>query len=316
MNISVIIPVYNAASYVAQAVESALMQPEAAEVVLVEDGSPDDSLAVCERLAAAYDRVHLYRHPGGRNHGVSASRNLGIQHSRCDYVAFLDADDYYLPERFCLAKKLFAANPDIDGVLEATGTCFEDAESEKRWQTVKDNGESITMIREHVAPEGLLALLTAGVSGHVVLNGVVVRRSLFERTGLFDVPLQLHEDTVIIHKMVAVGRLALGCLDEPVAMRRVHTDNRSSVQWPWYRLLVSRTRAYATTWRWARQRLDADRHDLILDAFLSQIANFGPKPGNRLLANLAVRGKLDLLALFYPALLTERQYWRRRATFL
>ena len=56
MQVSVVTPVYNAAPFIAEAIESALMQPETAEVVLVEDGSPDDSLRVCQELALLRDR--------------------------------------------------------------------------------------------------------------------------------------------------------------------------------------------------------------------------------------------------------------------
>ena len=100
MTVSVVIPVYQAAAFVEQAVESALAQPETGEVLLVEDGSGDGSLAECERLAAGDGRVRLLRHPNGENRGAGASRNLGIEQSTCPLVAFLDADDYYLLGRF------------------------------------------------------------------------------------------------------------------------------------------------------------------------------------------------------------------------
>lgn len=76
MKVSVVIPVYNAAPFVRDAVESALAQPETGEVILVEDGSLDDSLTVCRALAAENDRVKLYRHPNGENCGAGASRFL------------------------------------------------------------------------------------------------------------------------------------------------------------------------------------------------------------------------------------------------
>src|SRR5664280_3837710 len=116
MQVSVVIPVYNAAKYVRQAVESALIQPEVAEIILVEDSSPDDSWEECQQIVAEHSTVHLYRHPGGRNCGAGATRNLAIRKSTCEFIAFLDADDYYLPNRFLVAKGLFEADPDLDGV--------------------------------------------------------------------------------------------------------------------------------------------------------------------------------------------------------
>ncbi len=100
MQVSIIIPVYNAAAYVREAVESALIQPETGEILLIEDNSPDDSLRICQELAAKYDKVKLLRHPNGENRGPGASRNLGMRNARSPILAFLDADDYYLPGRF------------------------------------------------------------------------------------------------------------------------------------------------------------------------------------------------------------------------
>ena len=124
MEISVIIPVYNAEQYVHDAVQSALKQPETSEVLLVEDCSPDNSLKICRELEKKYKKVKLLRHPGGKNLGAGASRNLGIKKAGFDFIAFLDADDYYLDERFCKAGELFKSFPDIDGVYESVGVDF------------------------------------------------------------------------------------------------------------------------------------------------------------------------------------------------
>jgi glycosyltransferase involved in cell wall biosynthesis len=100
MDISVVIPVFNAERYVESAVESALRQKETAEVILVEDNSPDNALMICEQLSKLNPRVQLLRHSDGKNHGAGESRNLGIRAARSDYIAFLDADDYYLENCF------------------------------------------------------------------------------------------------------------------------------------------------------------------------------------------------------------------------
>jgi len=130
----VIIPVYNAAAYLTQAVESALAQPETAEVLLIEDGSPDNALDVCEELAGKYDKVRLLRHPNGENRGAGASRNLGMRNAKFDFIAFLDADDYYLPGRFAAASKIFRLDPACEGVYEAVAMQVESADGMERWQ--------------------------------------------------------------------------------------------------------------------------------------------------------------------------------------
>ena len=141
MQTSVIVPVYNAAEYVREAVESALAQSETAEVILVEDGSQDGSLAVCRELAAKHRSVHLYRHPDGKNHGASASTNLGILKSTCEYIAFLDADDFFLPGRFSEPAKLFKEDPELEGVYEAIARFAESEAAAQRWE---EAGRSIS----------------------------------------------------------------------------------------------------------------------------------------------------------------------------
>ena len=116
--VSVVIPVYNAAPFLEAAVRSALAQPEVLEVVLVDDAGPDNSLAICERLAATEPKVSLYRHPDHGNRGAAVSRNLGFSKAKGIYVTFLDADDVFLPDRYAAERRIFAEHPDADVVVE------------------------------------------------------------------------------------------------------------------------------------------------------------------------------------------------------
>lgn len=101
--IHVIIPVYNAEKYLADAVQSVLDQPfKGIDIVLVNDGSKDGSAALCDKLAAREDRIRVIHQ---ENAGVSAARNAGIEAvlDRCaeeDYIAFLDADDLWVADTF------------------------------------------------------------------------------------------------------------------------------------------------------------------------------------------------------------------------
>ncbi|MBQ6985582.1 MAG: glycosyltransferase family 2 protein, partial [Oscillibacter sp.] len=94
--ISVIVPVYQGEALLPGCVESVRRQTfDDWELLLIDDGSTDNSRTLCEHYAAGDARIRVLAQP--RNLGVSAARNRGLQEARGDYVAFLDADDRYVP---------------------------------------------------------------------------------------------------------------------------------------------------------------------------------------------------------------------------
>ena len=134
--VSIVIPFYNARDYITQAVEFALGQPETGEVLLIEDNSPDGGIEVCQSLANKYPKVRLLKHLDGRNHGAGASRNLGIRNAHYPFIAFLDADDYYLENRFQATKEIFKQHDDIDGVYEALGIEYENSTAKELYSSL------------------------------------------------------------------------------------------------------------------------------------------------------------------------------------
>src|SRR5690606_2223665 len=127
--VSVIIPVYNAVNFIEKAVESVVHQQGIGEVILIDDAYPDGALEVCKELENKYSIVKLFQHPNGENRGAGASRNLGIENAQFEYISFLDADDYFLPNRFSLTEQLFKKNSAADVVYEPVGTKFENEEA-------------------------------------------------------------------------------------------------------------------------------------------------------------------------------------------
>ena len=90
--ISVIVPIFNAGTYLAKCIESLIHQPYIAlQIILVNDGSTDDSLAIAQQYAAQDSRIEVYTQT---NQGQSVARNLGLQYARGEYISFVDADDY------------------------------------------------------------------------------------------------------------------------------------------------------------------------------------------------------------------------------
>lgn len=94
--ISIIIPVYNAEKYIHRCIRSVVNQShKELEIIAVNDGSTDDSLSICETLAAQDNRIKVFSQKNG---GVSKARNTGLRLAKGEYVMFLDSDDYMLPD--------------------------------------------------------------------------------------------------------------------------------------------------------------------------------------------------------------------------
>ena len=94
--VSVIVPVYKVEKYLPECIDSILAQTFTDfELILVDDGSPDNSGKICDDYAARDFRIRVFHKENG---GVSSARNLGIKNARADYIAFLDSDDWWKPE--------------------------------------------------------------------------------------------------------------------------------------------------------------------------------------------------------------------------
>ncbi len=228
LNISVIMPVYNAASFLRKAVESAVELNGVKEIILIEDGSTDHSLEVCMELSSLFDKVKLFQHPEKGNHGAGASRNLGLQRASGDFVAFLDADDYYLPNRFDAEKKLFST-ANIEGVFGAIGTAFLTEKGRTEFQEKFKNTDLTTVNYPAEGKDvfyGLLGLdKTFGSFFH--LNGLTVRSESIRKNNLkFNETLRVHQDTDFIIKLAWHCYLKSGNITEAIAVRGVHDDNR------------------------------------------------------------------------------------------
>jgi glycosyltransferase involved in cell wall biosynthesis len=113
--VSVIIPAYRSAGTIRRAIDSVLAQTyPAAQIIVVDDGSPDDQAAVVEQTYGP--RVMLVRQPNG---GASSARNAGIDRAAGNYIAFLDADDYWEADRLALQLALFDRHPELGFVAGA-----------------------------------------------------------------------------------------------------------------------------------------------------------------------------------------------------
>ena len=109
--VSVVVPTYNRVRFLGEAVHSALQQSWIAlEVIIVDDGSTDDSPALIAKLAESDSRIRPYRQ---QNSGVSAARNRALSEARGEYIAFLDSDDVWHPWKLQLQVALLQSRPEV-----------------------------------------------------------------------------------------------------------------------------------------------------------------------------------------------------------
>jgi glycosyltransferase involved in cell wall biosynthesis len=233
LEVSVIIPVYNAEKFLRKAVVSAVNFHEVGEIILIEDQSPDNALALAVSLEQEFDKVKLFQHPDKKNHGAGASRNLGIQKASCEYIAFLDADDYYLPNRFVKDKLVFENHKDCDGVYNCVGTHFYTQEAKKHFFEKGFGYQEILTVTGEVAPNALFSVLFnrhQNIKGEFCTNGITVKKSVFKKVGYFNTALKLRQDIHLWRRLAGFCYLYPGEIVTPTAMRGIHAQNRMTVK--------------------------------------------------------------------------------------
>ena len=229
MKISVIIPVYNAVKYINNAVKSTLSHTCVDEVILVEDGSKDDSLLKCKELLKIDQRIRLYIHNNNENKGAGATRNLGVLKAKNKWIAFLDADDVFLPNRFDKELALINANTDFDGVYGALGVHYYSKEAERVFKSKFGQNHKLTTVSDIIQPEELKYVLLgmhSNIGGYFSLDTLTVKKQLLLDVGLFNPKLRLHQDTDMIVKLSCLGKIVSGEIHKPIALRGVHEENR------------------------------------------------------------------------------------------
>jgi len=172
--ISVIIPTYNRAWAIKEAIDSVLAQEyNRFEIIVVDDGSTDDTQHILEAYTKDITIIHQ------RNKGVSAARNRGVDFASGQWIAFLDSDDLWLPEKLAVQVEFFNTRP--DALI---------CQTEEIWIR---NGVRVNPGRRHQKPSGMIfepSLELCLVSP----SAVMIRRELFGEVGLFDESLPACED--------------------------------------------------------------------------------------------------------------------------
>jgi glycosyltransferase involved in cell wall biosynthesis len=216
--VSVIIPTFNRRALACEAVASVLAQRGAApEVIVVDDGSDDGTAAA---LHAFRDRIRYVRQP---SRGVSAARNHGARVASGVWLAFLDSDDLWRPEKLARQVAYHESNPRLRA-----------SQTGEIWMR---NGVRVNPCVHHRKPDG--DILASSVARCVVSpSAVMLQRQLFESLGGFDEGLPVCEDYDLWLRLGL--REPVGLLDEPLVIKRGgHADQLSRRYWGMDRFRVA-----------------------------------------------------------------------------
>jgi glycosyltransferase involved in cell wall biosynthesis len=208
--VSVVIPAYNAAWCVGKAIDSVLAQHfHEFEVIVVNDGSTDDTAAV---LAAYGDAIRVVHQANG---GMSSARNAGIRAARGELIAFLDADDWWLPTKLSRQVDLMRARPEIGFSSAAARVEDSQGRSVNLWACAQWEGSFLN----HLFHNG------AGIAGGS--SALMVRSTFLQKAGGYDETLGGAEDADLWIRLAALTDYA--CIPEPqvIVLRRPGSVSRN-----------------------------------------------------------------------------------------
>ena len=216
--VSVIIPMYNAESYIRQCMQSVMSQTwDDLEILVIDDGSADQGLKICEELGRMDGRIRILTQ---RNRGVSAARNRGIEEADGEYIFFLDSDDVIHPcliEALVKGAKRFRAEMAFCGYVR-----LDDREMEERLTKTSENACTVrwetaeqkkTEEWFHIRFERELS----GIGGKLIRRDCIVRQRFYER-------LASGEDTIFLYELCR-RQVKLAFADAEWYYYRIHPDS-------------------------------------------------------------------------------------------
>lgn len=209
--VSVVIPTYNREKYISRAISSVLYQNwKEYEIIVVDDGSTDNTKEV---LSLFGSKIIYISHP--YNKGVSAARNTGIKNARYPFIAFLDSDDYWLPEKLSYQMEFFMNNPDAIA-----------CQTQEIWIR---KGKRVNPKKRHMKPSGDIFIPSLRLC-LVSPSAVMLKRSIFDEIGLFDEDLPVCEDYDLWLRISCKYHVNL--IDKPLVVKEGgHLDQLSSRYW-------------------------------------------------------------------------------------
>jgi glycosyltransferase involved in cell wall biosynthesis/ADP-heptose:LPS heptosyltransferase len=223
--ISVITPVYNAERYIEECVRSVWAQEPSGrkvEIIAVDDGSRDGSLKLLNDMAAASPvAMRVLRHPDGANRGVSATRNLGLSHSRGEWVSMLDADDAWEPGKLRRQVEYLSSHPEARIICSYGFNIDDDGKPCTGWTGGVIAGDYSGVPPPHDF-KGPLYTFDQLLRGCPVVNStVMVGRRCFAETGGYSENMSQQTEDWLMWAELSV-RHPMHLIEEPLIRYRIH----------------------------------------------------------------------------------------------
>ncbi|GEO05594.1 hypothetical protein AAE02nite_32580 [Adhaeribacter aerolatus] len=199
--VSIITCFLNVEKFLAEMIQSVLAQDYLNwELILVDDGSTDNSTAIAQKYAADFPtKIFYHDHPGHQNKGASASRNVAIRLAKGEFLTFLDGDDVFLPQFLSHQISLQQKYPQASLLCEAT----------EYWYDWTEQDKENTVVQIGIVPERLyfparlaLELYPLNYGASPCICGMLVKKSVVEKHGLFDEAFKgMYDDQVLMMKI-------------------------------------------------------------------------------------------------------------------
>jgi glycosyltransferase involved in cell wall biosynthesis len=221
MRISVIIPAYNAAAYIERALRSVLNQTRPAdEIIVVDDGSSDNTADILKKYQ---NQIISIRQP---NAGVSAARNTGIRAATGDWIAFLDADDEWLPEKLRLQCDLLNRHPDL---CWATGNFLFCRCQQNHLQSPGLSESQVSDLRQRLGAvnyfDSYFQAYQLRAAGNT--NTMMIRKDKLQEAGLFYEGQKIAEDEDVWFRLAYLN-MKLAVVWDPIAIYHFQTPDSAT----------------------------------------------------------------------------------------
>lgn len=288
--VSIILPTYNCARFLSDSLGSVLSQTyDRYEIIVVDDGSTDNTKEVLNAFLQKIKYIDL-----GQNRGLPAARNIGIQSAQGTYIAFLDADDLWLPEKLQTDVEYFTQHPDVSMVYS-------------RHMNIDEQGVVLDGGTKRRLPSGNIFIRLFSEQNFIVPSSVVVRKEVFATAGLFDEQLFNCQDWDMWLRIAFYFKVA--GINKPLVQYRHNphslSKNRNNVL-KYQKLVIDKT---YNAFKDMMCKMSERRYKKRLASHYAKIGRYYLRTGNKRLANENFRLSLQYNPLNFRTLRYYVKFW-------